>query len=126
MRKHIVIADDEEGVVETARLRLEANGYQVSTTMGAETVEDVKKFKPDLILLDVMMPGMDGYAIIRELKRDPNIANVPVIVFSAKPKGTIMELFGPEGIAGYISKPYDPKEMLDLIKKVLGPWAPSI
>ena len=120
MRKHIVIADDEEGVVETVRLRLEANGYQVSTTMGVDTIEDVKRFKPDLLLLDVTMPGMDGFAIMHELKRDPNISNVPVIVFSAKPKSTLMGLFGPEGIAGYISKPYDPKEMLDLIKKVLG------
>ena len=119
MRKRIVIADDEEGLVETVRLRLEANGYQVSTTMGAKTIEDVKKFKPDLLLLDIMMPGMDGFTIIRELKRDPNIAKVPVVVFSAKPKGIIMESLGPEGIAGYISKPYDPKEMLDLIKKIL-------
>lgn len=120
MASHIVIADDEEGVVETLRLRLEANGYEVSTTMGTKTVGDVKRVRPDLILLDVMMPGMDGFAIIRELKRDPNIAHVPVIIFSAKPKSTLMELFGPEGIAGYISKPYDPKEMLELIKKALG------
>jgi len=121
MQKHIVIADDEQDVVETVQLRLEANGYRVSATAGAKTVEDVRQFRPDLILLDVMMPGMDGFAIIRELKRDPDIARVPVVIFSAKPKATLMELFGPEGIAGYLSKPYDPKEMLDLIKKVLGP-----
>jgi len=120
MGKHIMVADDEEGLVETVRLRLEANGYQVSTTMGAKTIEDVRELKPDLLLLDVMMPGMDGFAIMRELKRDPDFAQIPVIVFSAKPKAALMELFGPEGIAGYLSKPYDPKEMLALIKKTLG------
>ena len=119
MGKHILIADDEEGVIETFRLRLEANGYQVSTTMGARTVEDVKKLRPDLLLLDVMMPEMDGFAVIREMKRDPDISRIPVVIFSAKPKATLMELFSPEGIAGYLSKPYEPKEMLGLLSNVL-------
>ena len=118
MGKHILIADDELDVVETVRLRLEANGYQVSSTMGIHTIEDIRKCKPDLVLLDVIMPGMDGFAIIRELKRDPDLSKIPVIIFSAKPKTAMIELFGPEGIAGYISKPYDPKEMLDQIKKI--------
>ena len=120
MGKHIIIVDDEADIVETARLRLEADGYKVSTTFGAKTLEDVRKQKPDLILLDVIMPAMDGFAVIRELKRDPELARIPVIIFSAKPKATMIELFGPEGISGYVAKPYDPKELLDQIKSVLG------
>ena len=120
MSRHIVIADDELDVTETVRMRLEANGYQVSSTMGIHTIDDVRRYKPDLILLDVIMPGMDGFAVIRELKRDPELAKIPVIIFSAKPKAAMIELFGPEGIAGYISKPYDPKDMIDQIKKILG------
>ena len=88
--------------------------------MGEQSIEDIRQHKPDLILLDVMMPGLDGFAIIRELKRDSDLSKVPVIIFSGKPKAAMTELFGPEGIAGYISKPYDPKDMLTQVKQVLG------
>ena len=121
MGKHILIVDDEVDVVETARLRLEANGYQISATSGEKTIEDTRKCKPDLILLDVIMPGMDGFAVIRELKRDPALSRIPVVIFSAKPKATLIELFGPEGISGYIAKPYNPKEFLDEIGRIIGP-----
>jgi CheY-like chemotaxis protein len=120
MSKHIIIADDEADVIETAQLRLEASGYKVSTTCGEHTVDDIRKQKPDLIILDVMMPGMDGFAIVRELKRDPELSKIPVLIFSGKPKTAMMELFGPEGIAGYISKPYDPPELLSEIKRIIG------
>ncbi len=120
MAKHIMIVDDEQDVVETLKIRLEANGYQVSSTMGAHSVKDIKSNKPDLILLDIMMPGMDGFAVMRELKRDHDLSKIPVIVLSAKPKSTMIELFGPEGIADYISKPFESKQMLETIKKVLG------
>ena len=120
MGKHITIVDDEKDTVATVRMRLEANGYQVSETAGERSVQDLKSYKPDLILLDLMMPGKGGFEILRELKRDPDLSRVPVIIFSAKPKSTMIELFGPEGIAGYISKPYASEEMLSQIKQVLG------
>ena len=120
MKKRIMIVDDEIDIAETARIRLEASGYEVSTTVGENSLEDIGNYKPDLILLDVMMPDLDGFAIIRELKRDPDLSKVPVIIFSGKPKDALIELFGPEGIAGYISKPYDPKDMMAQIKQVLG------
>lgn len=120
MSKHIMIADDEADVVQTVRIRLEANGYKVTDTMGERTVKDVLAHKPDLLLLDVMMPGMDGFAVLKELKRHPEVAHVPVIIFSAKPKSAMIELFGPEGISGYISKPYDAQHLLSEIKRVLG------
>ncbi len=120
MAKHIIIVDDEQDVVDTLKIRLEANGYRVSSSAGSRSVNDIKNGKPDLIILDVMMPDMDGFAVMRELKRDSNLSKIPVIVLSAKPKQTMIELFGPEGIAGYISKPFEAKQMLELIKKTLG------
>src|SRR3990167_6732505 len=116
MGKNILIVDDEIDVIETAKIRLEANGYTVFTSVGEQSIEDARKCKPHLIILDIIMPGMDGFAVLKELKRDPELAKVPVIIFSAKPKAAMIELFGPEGIAGYISKPYDPKELLTQIK----------
>lgn len=120
MGKHIMIIDDDQDAVETAKIRLEANGYQVSSTLGQQAVQDVVNCKPDLILLDVTMPAVDGFAIIRELKRNPAVSKVPVIVFSGKPKEAMIDLFGPEGISGYVSKPYPPGELLDQVRKVLG------
>ncbi|MBI4367915.1 MAG: response regulator [Candidatus Omnitrophica bacterium] len=120
MGKHIAIVDDEMDIAETAKLRLEANGYQVSITAGEKTIRDLLNIKPDLILLDVMMPGMDGFTVIRELKRKPELSSIPIIIFSGKPKETMIQLFGPEGIAGYISKPYQPEALLAQIKQVLG------
>ena len=120
MAKHIMIVDDEEDLVKTMKMRLEANGYQVSSTMGSQSLKDIESAKPDLILLDIMMPEMDGFAVIRELKRHPDMGKVPIVVLSAKPKTTMIELFGPEGIAGYISKPFDSKDLMALIKKLVG------
>ncbi len=119
MGKRIMIVDDEMDFVEIVKVRLEASGYEVATSCGEQGLEDIRSCKPDLILLDVTMPGLDGFAIIRELKRDPDLSKVPVIIFSGKPKAAMLELFGPEGIAGYISKPCDPKDMLAQIKQTL-------
>ena len=120
MGNHIIIVDDEQDVVDTLKIRLEANGYKVSSTMGARSMKDITSSRPDLILLDIMMPDMDGFAVMRELKRDSELSKIPVIVLSAKPKQTMIELFGPEGISGYISKPFDSKQLLDEIEKALG------
>ncbi|MBI4357947.1 MAG: response regulator [Candidatus Omnitrophica bacterium] len=120
MGKHIVIVDDQPDIVAITKTRLEANGYQVSSTMGARAAQDILRFKPDLILMDVMMPGADGFAVVRELKRYPDVSKVPIIIFSGKPKEAMLDLFGPEGIAGYISKPCEPEELLAQIKKTLG------
>ena len=120
MSKRIMTVDDEMDVVETAKMRLEANGYEVSASSGEQSLEDIRSCKPDLILLDVMMPSLDEFAVMRGLKRDSDLSKVPVIIFSGKPKAVMLELFGPEGIAGYLSKPYDPKDMLAQIKQILG------
>ena len=80
----------------------------------------IKKVCPHVLTLDIMMPGMDGFEVMRELKRDHDLSKIPVVIVSAKPKSTMIELFGPEGISGYISKPFEAKEMLQVIKEILG------
>jgi len=120
MAKRIMIVDDEEGIIETTRLRLEKNGYAVSSSSGVQALEDIRKAQPDLVLLDVMMPGVDGFSILQDLKRDPDLSRIPIVIFSGKPKEAMMELFGPEGVAGYITKPYDPQDFLSQIKRLVG------
>lgn len=120
MPKQIMIVDDEQDLIETLKIRFQANGYEVSSSVGARAISDIRTAKPDLILLDVMMPDVDGFQVMRELKRDHELSKIPVIVVSAKPKSTMIELFGPEGISGYISKPFESKELLQLVKQILG------
>ena len=121
MGKHILIIDDDQELADTVKIRLEQNRYAVSTLAeGSKAVEEVRRVKPDLILLDIMLPGVDGFSLIRELKRDPELTSIPVLIFSGRPKAAMMELFGPEGIAGYIAKPYDPKDLLHQVKLSIG------
>ena len=119
MPKHIAIVDDDSDGVTATKTRLEAAGYRVSSTCGSGSTQDLIRFQPDLVLLDVSMPELDGFAILREIKRNADLATIPVIIFSGKPKETIIDLFGPEGISGFISKPYEPAELLRTIQSAL-------
>lgn len=118
MPKRILIIDDEPHIVKTIKDRLEFAGYTVITAYdGEEGLKKVNEEKPDLILLDILMPKMDGYNFLRALKLDENIKDIPVIILTAKAQ--MKELFVPEGILNYITKPFDQKELLEKISKAL-------
>jgi CheY-like chemotaxis protein len=85
MAKKILIIDDEKGIIKVVTSRLIANGYEViSATDGVEGLEKAKKEKPDLVLLDIMMPVMSGYEVIEELKKDDATKSIPVIMVTAQ------------------------------------------
>lgn len=112
--KQILVVDDDEQLALGVKLRLEANGYEVLTALnGCQALEQVGQHVPDLILLDVMMPLMDGYSCLRELNRRLGRSRVPVIIFTARDH--MKDLFELEGIEDYIVKPF---EHLDLLLRV--------
>lgn len=118
MPKKILIIDDEPKFVKTLKDRLEFAGYTVITAYdGEEGLNKAKEEKPDLVLLDILMPKMDGYNFLKALKLDVNINNIPVIILTAKAK--MKGLFIPEGALDYITKPFDQKELLEKIEKAL-------
>lgn len=118
MAKRILVIDDEPDVVKMLRARLESNGYNVvSASDGEEGLGKVGSEKPDLIILDIRMPRMDGYTFLRELKSKQEGNILPVIVLSAK--GEMKDLFAVEGIRDYLVKPYRPEELLEKIRKHL-------
>lgn len=81
----ILAVDDTPENLEILRLRLEANGYEVMTAAdGEEGLAKVREFKPDLILLDIMMPKLDGISVVRTLKQDASLRSIPVILVTAK------------------------------------------
>ena len=121
IRPRILCVDDEVQNLALLSAVLMPEGYEVIEAQnGEEALKKIRTEQVDIVLLDVMMPGMDGFAVVRELKRDLDLSSVPVVIFSGKPKETMIELFGPEGIAGYISKPYDPKELVSQIQNLIG------
>ena len=119
-KKKILIVDDEPELVNLIRLRLEANGYEViDASNGEEGLKKVEEERPDIILLDIMMPKKDGYTLMRELKRKEATKSIPIIALTGKPK--MKDLFEIEGIKDYIVKPFEDEDLLLRIKRALTP-----
>jgi len=118
--KKILFVDDEEDIREVVQIRLESNGYEViSAASGEEALEKIEKEKPDLLILDIMMPGMDGLTVLKKLRKSETNSTLPVLVLTAKRKKMIGDLFELENIQGFIEKPFDSQVLLDLIKKAV-------
>jgi CheY-like chemotaxis protein len=101
--KKILIADDRPEVVELVKVTLEGEGYQtIDASDGRVALEKIGKEKPDLILLDIIMPKMDGFEVLRNLKDDPNTKDIPVIMLTAKGQKSDQEEGGKLGATGYI------------------------
>lgn len=118
--KRILVVDDETQLVEMLKMRLEASGYQVlSAYDGQEALDMARKEKPDLIILDLMLPKIDGYKVCRMLKFDEKYKNIPIILFSARAQEADIKLGKEVGADAYITKPFDPPSLLGKIKELL-------
>jgi two-component system response regulator MprA len=116
--KKILLVDDEEQLALAVKIRLQSKGYQVTTaTNGRQALEAMAKDAPDLVLLDVLMPVMDGYSCLRELNQRFGRGKIPVIVLTARDQ--LKELFELEGIDDYVIKPFDHEDLLVRIDRVL-------
>lgn len=113
----IMIVDDDENICELLRLYLEKDGFEtITVNNGIKAVEAEGKFLPDLILLDIMLPGLDGWQVCREIRKS---SDVPIIMLTAKGE-TFDRILGLElGADDYVSKPFDTKEVIARIKAVL-------
>ena len=120
MAKHVMISDDEEDIVETVKMRLEACGYEVSTTMGKHTVGDVRTKKPDLLLLDVIMPGKNGFQVCRDLKSNPKTRRMPIIIVTSKGEDADVFWGRKQGADEYLTKPFGTEVLLGAVDRLLG------
>lgn len=119
--KKILIVDDDPDIVKLLSMRIEANGYVVySAGSGEEGIKKAKEEKPDLIVLDVLMPKMDGYTCLKFLKADNLTKDIPVIILTVRSEKKIGDIFKVEGVKGFLEKPYEPDKLLGMIKKVIG------
>jgi len=118
-QKLVLIIDDDHGISDAAKAFLLSKGFEVVQAFdGEEGVETAKGINPDLILLDIIMPKKDGFTVVRELKANPSLSRIPVIVYSAK-EG-MKELFAIEGIEHYLVKPINNNDLLACVNKLLG------
>lgn len=119
-RSKIVVIEDEPDIVEVMCYNLQREGYQVSsTTRGDEGLELVRNQSPSLVILDLMLPGMDGLSVCQQIKSDPLTRSTPIIIVSAKGEESDVVIGLGLGADDYIAKPFSPREMLARVKAVL-------
>lgn len=119
MSKRILLVDDEQDILDLLKYNLEAEGYEIVTAVNGLQALELAQNSPDLIILDVMLPGKDGWEVIRQLRQAENTKSIPVIFLTAK-GGEIDEVVGLElGADDYIVKPISIRKLLARVKNVL-------
>jgi DNA-binding response OmpR family regulator len=121
-KKVVVCVEDEPEMIELVKLILGRRGFElVGAVGGREGLETVRELKPDLVLLDLMMPDMDGWEVYQQMKTDDELKDIPVIVVTAKAQ-SIDKVLGLHiaKVDDYVTKPFGPQELLQSVNKVLG------
>jgi DNA-binding response OmpR family regulator len=121
-KKVVVCIEDEPEMIDLVKLILGRKGFDlVGAVGGREGLETVRRLKPDLVLLDLMMPDMDGWEVYQQMKADDELKNLPVIVVTAKAQ-SIDKVLGLHiaKVDDYVTKPFGPQELLHSVNKVLG------
>ncbi len=116
----ILVVDDSETQVAAIAQTLTNNGHEVITAHNGETgVEYAKTHSPDLVLMDVVMPGLGGFKATREISKDPSTSHIPVIIISTKDQETDKLWGSRQGAKAYLVKPFEEDELLDMIDEFL-------
>lgn len=119
-KKRILVVDDEVELVNMLTLRLEANDYEVIASYdGQDALDKARKEQPHLILLDLMLPKMDGYKVCALLKADSRYNKIPIIMFTARAQDTDKELGREAGADAYITKPFEAQALLGKMRELL-------
>lgn len=118
--KRILVADDEKNILLVIRVCLEKAGYEVITASdGLTALEKIQNEKPDLILLDILMPKMNGFLVFEALKDDPGTSSIPVVFITAKSEEKDIQKGCQLGAADYLIKPIKQEVLLNTIRKIL-------
>jgi CheY-like chemotaxis protein len=120
MSKTVLIADDEAKIARLAQINLMRAGFEVMTAAdGVEALASIEQRRPDLLILDVMMPHMDGFTVLERLRADPKTADLPVVMMSAQTKDADLLRAQHLGVAHYLPKPVNPAELLRVVQEEL-------
>jgi two-component system alkaline phosphatase synthesis response regulator PhoP len=120
LKKKIVVVEDEPDILEVLSYNLKREGFEVTTALdGARGLELVEKNSPDLVVLDLMLPGIDGLEICQRIKNNKKLSHIPVIMVTAKGEESDVVLGLGIGADDYIAKPFSPRELIARVKAVL-------
>jgi CheY-like chemotaxis protein len=117
MPKHVLVAEDDHDILDLVLVVLEDSGFRVSSAVGAETLKRVRADRPDLILLDYQMPGMDGITIAQQLKADPDTADIPIVAMTAAGRAPI--ICHEMDAAGCLGKPFDIDSLVETCDRLI-------
>lgn len=119
-KEKILVVDDEEDILDLVRYNLEKEGYEVyCMETGEEAIEAARKMKPDLMLLDLMLPGVDGLEVCKNVKYDSETSRIPIVMLTAKGEESDIVTGLELGADDYISKPFSPKVLIARVRAVL-------
>ena len=119
MPRKILACDDEKHIVRLVQVNLERAGYTVVTANdGKEALQKVEEENPDLVVLDVMMPYMDGFEVLQNLRRNSATRDIPVIMLTAKAQDADVFKGWQSGVDCYLTKPFNPMELLSFVKRI--------
>ncbi|MBD3393206.1 MAG: response regulator [Chitinivibrionales bacterium] len=117
-KTRVLLIDDEKLLVKSTVLALGCYEFDTDGALdGPEGLEKARKEPPDIILLDIMMPGMDGWQVLKQLKESDATRNIPVVIFTAKEYSNGHALAREQGAAGYVAKPFELEELVEEIRK---------
>ena len=117
----VLVVDDEIYIVHILDFSLGMEGYEVITALdGEQALERLESDKPDMIVLDIMMPKLDGYETCKALKQNPATHDIPVILLSAKGRNVDQKIGFEVGADDYITKPFSPRKLVERINAILG------
>ena len=120
MSKKILIVDDDPSIVELLKITLEKSGYRTDEAYdGDEAVEKIKKVKPDLVLLDIMLPTKDGYSVLDEIKSHSEFKILPIVIISAKVQEVDISFGLEKGADDYFTKPLDLDRLVARVEELL-------
>ena len=119
MSKHVVLVEDETNIAEAIRFLLGRDGWRVETLANGGNAADVSRAaRPDLVILDVMLPGKTGFEILAELRRDESLKGMPVLMLTARGQARDREMALQAGVSRFMTKPFANDEMLSAVREL--------
>jgi CheY-like chemotaxis protein len=117
----VLVVDDDDVIRQLISVNLELEGFDVATAVdGQDCLEKVKDVRPDVITLDIMMPRLDGWEAASRLRADPDTADIKVVLLSARAQEADLERGSRIGVDAYLTKPFDPDELIDIVRRLAG------
>jgi DNA-binding response OmpR family regulator len=119
MGKHVVLVEDETNIAEAIRFLLGRDGWRVETLAnGGNAAEVIRVAQPDLVMLDVMLPGKTGFEILAELRSDDSLTDLPVLMLTARGQARDREMAMQAGVSRFMTKPFSNEEMLTAVREL--------